>query len=69
MGDYRCRFSGELLKKVRISKGVTQYDLSRETGIFQATISRWEQNKNEPRITEIAKVSKVLGCFIEDFLV
>lgn len=52
---------GYQLKKTRISKNMSQKELSKLTGIDQSEISKIETGCNNPSIEYIEKITKALG--------
>lgn len=56
---------GEKLKKLRLSKGYTQKDLADKLNVTFQTISKWENNTNEPDFTTLKEISKIFSCSIE----
>ena len=57
----------EKLKQLRISKGMTTYDLSELTGIPQSTISKMENGKRKIETDSLELLSKALNVNINDF--
>lgn len=53
--------TGEKIKNIRIKKGLTQSELSDETGIHKMLISKYETNKVIPKTENIDKICKVLN--------
>lgn len=51
---------GEKIKKARIQKGYSQQKLADEVEVNKSTISRWENGKFEPTLSEVQKLSEVL---------
>lgn len=51
---------GELIKYLRIEKGLSQPDLAKYVGVSNAVISFWENNVNEPKASYIKKLA---DCF------
>lgn len=47
---------GQILKKLRITKGFSQKKLAEEIGITQASIARYELNITEPKLSDIKKI-------------
>ena len=58
-------YVGIVIKEVRKQKGLTQVDLSDETGISVRTIQRIEKDEVEPSIYSLKVISEILGV---DFL-
>lgn len=59
------------LKRVRVSRGLTQYDLSELSGINLKSISLYEQNPkkiNKASAETVATLSDALGCDMEDIV-
>lgn len=59
------------LKKIRVSKGMTQDDLSQLSGINIKSIASYEQNPekiNKASVETIYNISDCLGCSIEDII-
>lgn len=52
---------GELIRNIRKEKGFTQYYLAEKMYCDRTTISKWENNKNIPRLSEIYLLCKVLN--------
>ena len=55
---------GKEIKKIRESKGLTKYQLSKEVGISQTNITRLE-NENKGTFCNLYKIMKVLNINIE----
>jgi transcriptional regulator with XRE-family HTH domain len=52
-----ARMDGETLRRRREALGMTQAELARALGVYQATISQWERGKRgiqHPRLLELA---------------
>ena len=59
------------LQSIRLASGKSQSQLSVETGIPLYTIQKWEQGKRDVSKASgesLLKLSKALGCKIEDLL-
>ncbi len=54
------------IKKYRKAKNMTQKDLARETGLSIASIQGYEQNKYNPKIEQLKKISVVLDVSLYD---
>lgn len=54
------RFS-EILKELRLEKGLSQEDLSKELGYSQAAIARWENGKQIPNIEVLISCVEFFG--------
>ncbi|MBQ1781875.1 MAG: helix-turn-helix transcriptional regulator [Methanobrevibacter sp.] len=49
-------------------KGISQLDLSANTGIAQSTISDWKRKKTNPQADKIMKICATLGVKPEELL-
>jgi transcriptional regulator with XRE-family HTH domain len=58
-------FHRELLRQVREKVGLSQRDASREAGLGEHSVHRWEIGKEEPVISNIAKVAEVLDVSLD----
>lgn len=47
---------GELLKELRIEKGITQKRLAQELSITVPTLSHWECNYQEPSFKDLVRL-------------
>ena len=54
----------ELLK----TKGVTPYQVSKETGISNSTFSDWKNGRSEPKVDKLQKLADYFGVPITYFL-
>ena len=59
---------GQKLKELRIKKGLTQKDLADQLHVSFQTISKWENNENEPDIATLRELAKLYDCSV-DFLI
>ena len=67
----REQFKGTNLKRIRSSYGCTQAELAKRSGVSLRSIQMYEQrNKdiNKASVETLYRISKVLGCTIEDLL-
>ena len=49
---------GERLKELRMQEGLSQSELAKILGTSQASLSKWENDVQEPCIEEIVKICK-----------
>ena len=54
------------LKKLRISKGLTQNEIARSVGITVVTYQNYEYGTREPKVSFAIKLAKVLNITVED---
>lgn len=56
------------MKKCRLEKGYSQYQLSDVSGVPRITIIRIERGEVDPRMSTLRRISKALGVEVSDFL-
>ena len=59
---------GEAIKKARKSKGITQKDLAKKTGLSQCVISWWETNRVTPTVILLMCVADVLEVTLDELV-
>jgi len=59
---------GEKIKKLRIAKNLTQAKLAEKLYISDKTVSSWENNRTEPSLEFILKLSEILECDVKDLI-
>ena len=57
MYNYNMKYS-ERIKELRISKNLSQMQLSIKTGLSQSAIAKWELGKTEPTASAIITLAK-----------
>jgi transcriptional regulator with XRE-family HTH domain len=50
------------IKFYRKKAGLTQGQLAKSMGVSLDTISRYETNKREPRVSDLCRMADILGC-------
>ncbi len=58
---------GEILKALRLEKGVGQVELAEKIGVSKGIISLWENGLREPTLNSLIKLSQYFDVSI-DFL-
>ncbi len=58
----------EIFEQLLQSKGVTAYQVSKETGISQATISSWKKGTYTPKQDKLQKIANFFGVSV-DYLI
>lgn len=53
--------TGQLIRKKRAKKGMTQAELAKAVGVSAQSIWYWEKGIKHPRNAHCAKLAKVLG--------
>ncbi len=59
---------GQAIAEAREEKGMSQRDLSADSGVMQAEISKIEQGKGNPTLSTLQKIAKSLGRTISSLL-
>lgn len=60
--------TGEMIRKLRIEKKMTQKELAKLLYISDKTVSKWERNGGLPDISLIPQLANLLGIEIESLL-
>lgn len=58
----------DIVKMLRIEKGIGQVELAKQLGVSKGIISLWENGLREPNMSSLILLSKFFGVSI-DFLV
>ena len=53
---------------IRDSKGISDYQVWKATGIATATLSDWKTGKSKPKADKLKKIADYFGVTIEYFL-
>ena len=59
---------GKAIKSIRLSNGLSQSQLAKETGIPQNTISWIESDKGIANIFQIVKLADYYGISVDEFI-
>lgn len=59
---------GEVLKKHRTDRGMTQEFVAQALGISRQAVSKWENGTSEPTTTNLIALAKLFGVEPEDLL-
>lgn len=54
--------------KARDKRGVSDYQVSKATGITKSTFSDWKSGRSKPKMEKIKKLADYFGVNIEYFL-
>ena len=68
MDKEKAKNRGDLIKKIRLSKGWKQADLASATGISRVTIGNYERGEREPNIENNIKIAEALSVSL-DYLI
>lgn len=52
---------GDNLKRIRVSKALTQVEVAERAGISPSTVVLVERNQSEPHMSTVRKLAKALG--------
>ena len=58
----------ENYQKYRNEKGISNYQVSKDTGVSQATLSNWKNQKTVPNIANLLKIANYLDCTVDDLV-
>lgn len=58
----------EAYSAIRDEKGVTDYQVSKATGVATATISEWKKGTYTPKIDKLKKIADYFGVSIDTFI-
>lgn len=59
---------GQRIQKLRIIKGYTQSYISEVTGISESHVSNIETGKTKASLLTLVKISRVIGCTIDELV-
>ena len=59
---------GQKIKKLRTDKGLTQKDLADQVHVTFQTISKWENDENEPDVGTLRELTKLFDCSMDYLL-
>ena len=60
---------GDNIARYLVRKGWTQRRLAEEIGITEVTLSRYMSGTRQPTVYSLLRMSRVLGCTMEDLTV
>ena len=56
------------VKRLRLSKDMTQKELAERLGVERSTVAMWETNNIMPRFHMLSKLTDVFECSLSDLL-
>ena len=59
---------GKNIKRLREAKGMTQEQLAEKLNVTRQAVSNWENEKTQPDIDTLHKISQELDCSIEELI-
>ena len=57
----------DVYQRLRDEMGLTDYAVSKATGIPRSTFTEWRNGRYQPKIDKIAKLAKLFGVPIDEF--
>ena len=58
--------SGENIKRLRQSKGLTKKEFADKLGVERASVIRWEKGDAEPKFEILLRICSVLSCDLNE---
>lgn len=58
----------EIYAKMRDSRGMTDYQVSKETGIPTSVMSSWKNGKYTPKVDRLVKIAKLFNVSMDELL-
>ena len=59
---------GNRIKELRLQKGITQEQLAQHLNVAKSTIGMWENEKREPDVSTLIKLSNYFHCSIDQLV-
>lgn len=56
------------LKEFRLKSGLKTWAIVKQAGISRETLYNYEKGKCKPTLETAAKLAKIYGCSVEDFI-
>lgn len=53
---------------IRDARGLTDYAVSRSSGVPASTISDWKNEKSQPGVESLIKIARVFGISVEQLV-
>ena len=60
---------GDIIRKARLAKKMTQADVAAHFGISKAAVAMWEVDKNHPEIKRLPDLARLLGLDVRALLI
>lgn len=57
------------IKELREAANLQQKQAAAHMGVFQSAVSNWESETELPKVRELPRLARVLGCSIDDLFV
>lgn len=59
---------GQKIRRLKNEKGLTQKDLADQLHVTFQTISKWENDENEPDVASLKRLAAILECTLDELL-
>lgn len=66
--DPNCLIVGSRIRKLRLARGITMYEMEDRTPMSRTTIWKQERGDRALRLTQVLHYAKALGCSPHDLL-
>lgn len=63
-----CAKTGNLIRALRLERGMTQRQLAEALGLCDKTVSKWERGLGCPDVSVLSRLAQLLGVGLEDLL-
>ena len=63
-----CAKTGNLIRVLRLERGMTQRQLAEALGLCDKTVSKWERGLGCPDVSVLSRLAQLLGVGLEDLL-
>lgn len=58
----------EIYQRMRDSRGETDYQVAKDTGVTSASLTNWKKGRYTPKIDKLQKIAKHFGVPVTVFL-
>ena len=56
----------QMLRRIRLDRGLTQAQLADRVGVRQSTVAAWETGTKKPSMDHAMETARVLACTVEE---
>jgi len=57
--------NGNILRRLREDKGLSQEEVANRLGLSQKTISSWEKDRTNPKLSQLKQLCDIYECSLE----
>ncbi len=68
MSSMTANYSYKAFKKLLDTRNITPYRVSRDTGIWQTTLSDWKNGRSKPKVDKLLTLAEYFGVTVDYFL-